>query len=312
MGTFIPRYIESYRNGILKQKVKTSGNLLSDCTLCPKKCRVNRLEGKTGICKTGKNAVVASFDAHFGEEAPLVGTHGSGTIFFSYCNLLCNFCQNYEISHLGEGREVSSEILGKMMFSLQQSGCHNVNLVTPSHVVPQILSALEIAIEMGLSIPLVYNSSAYDALETLKILDGIIDIYMPDVKFFDPSVAKKTCNSYDYPLISMASIKEMHRQVGNLVVDDSNIALKGLLVRHLVLPKNFAGTKEIMTFISEEISKETYVNIMPQYRPCGMAHTIKELSSHITKEEFADALETAKLAGIERLDIAQRKFKLFF
>ncbi|MCK4695222.1 MAG: radical SAM protein, partial [Candidatus Cloacimonetes bacterium] len=264
-----PVYLETFKNGLLQEKIKQAYNLLENCSLCPRKCGVNRLEDEKGICKTGKKAMVSSYNAHFGEEAPLVGRFGSGTIFFTNCNLLCNFCQNYDISHEGHGYEVDDEELAAMMIHLQRLGCHNINFVTPSHVVFQIISALEIAIEKGLSIPLVYNTSAYDSVETIKLLDGVFDIYMPDFKFWDKKVAEITCHARDYPEVARSAILEMHRQVGDLVFDSKGIAKKGLLIRHLVLPQQLSNTKEIMRFISEKISRNTYVNIMPQYRPCG-------------------------------------------
>ena len=295
-------YIETYNKGILKEKVEEARELLKNCTLCPRECRVDRTISKDGICKTGKLACVCSGQPHFGEESPLVGRYGSGTIFFSYCNLLCNFCQNYDISHDGYGREVTNEKLADMMLSLQNQGCHNINFVTPSHIVPQILSAIEIAIKKGLSVPLVYNSSGYDRIDTLKLLDGIIDIYMPDFKFWDSTIAKRACDAYDYPEVARKAIKEMYRQVGDLVIDEMGIARRGLLIRHLVLPKDLAGTKDVMRFIAKEVSPDSYVNIMFQYRPCGDAYEIKELSQSPSREDFEMALKATEEEGITRLD----------
>jgi putative pyruvate formate lyase activating enzyme len=276
---------------------------LHSCCLCPRQCKVDRTgHKKTGICKTLEKARVSSFHPHFGEEAPLVGIHGSGTIFFTHCNLLCNFCQNYDISHLGVGQEVTDEQLAFMMLSLQQEGCHNINFVTPSHVVPQILSAVERACARGLTIPLVYNSGGYDRVETLQLLDGVFDIYMPDFKFWDSGIAEIACNASDYPEVAGRSIREMYRQVGDLVLDEKGVAQRGLLVRHLVLPDGRAGTREIMRFISQEISTATYVNIMSQYRPCGNLAGIKWLKRSVSRSEFADALSVAKAEGITRLD----------
>jgi putative pyruvate formate lyase activating enzyme len=295
-------YLKSYHNGLLKQRAETLKESLKCCTLCPRNCRVDRLLGETGICRTGEPAVVSSYNSHFGEEAPLVGQHGSGTIFFTHCNLLCNFCQNYDISHLGYGNVVNDRILADMMLSLQALGCHNINFVTPSHVIPQILSALLLAVEDGLSVPLVYNSGGYDKEATLKMLDGIIDIYMPDFKFWDPEISKLTCDIPNYPEVARIAIKEMHRQVGDLVLDKNGIAVRGLLVRHLVMPHNLGGTEQIMKFIAEEISENTYVNIMPQYRPCGKAYENNLLNRPITHEEFFKAVSVAKQYGISRLD----------
>ncbi|MCD4729976.1 MAG: radical SAM protein [Bacteroidales bacterium] len=301
MNSFQPAYLESYKNRILKKRKEQAFEKLKNCHLCPRNCGVDRTVGKTGICKTGVRAVVASYAPHFGEEAPLVGRYGSGTIFFTHCNLLCNFCQNYDISHEGHGIEVSNSHLARIMMELQNMGCHNINFVTPSHVILQILASLEIAIEYGLNIPLVYNTSAYDHVESLQLLDGIVDIYMPDFKFWDSKVAKEICKTPDYPEKSRSAIKEMYRQVGDLQIEDG-IATRGLLVRHLVLPNELAGTKEIMQFLANEISTNTYVNIMPQYRPCGKAINHKDLSRPITNEEFNSAIEIARLKGLHRFD----------
>ena len=276
---------------------------LHACCLCPRRCNIDRTgHQKTGVCKTHEKAWVSSFHPHFGEEAPLVGMHGSGTIFFTHCNLLCNFCQNYDISHQGVGQEVSDSQLSSMMLSLQNEGCHNINFVTPSHVVPQILSAVEMACAQGLSIPLVYNSGGYDRVETLNLLEGIVDIYMPDFKFWDSGVAEMTCNAPDYPEVARKAVREMYRQVGDLVLDERGIAQTGLLVRHLVLPEEMAGTREVMRFVSREISSNTYVNIMSQYRPCGSVTGIKPLQRSVSRSEFMDALSAAKSEGITRLD----------
>ncbi|OQX12362.1 MAG: radical SAM protein [Desulfobacteraceae bacterium IS3] len=300
-SSFQPVYIRTAESGLLKQKINAARNILTSCTLCPRKCRINRPAGETGVCKTGEKAWVSSFGPHFGEERPLVGHSGSGTIFFTHCNLLCIFCQNYDISHQGDGDEVSDETIAEMMMSLQNSGCHNINFVTPSHVVPQILSAVEIAIGYGLSVPLIYNTGAYDNVETLKFLDGVIDIYMPDFKFWDTEVARATCNAGDYPEIARLAVKEMYRQTGDLTMDDSGIARRGLLVRHLVMPDGLAGTREVMRFIASEISTDTYVNIMSQYRPCGRANEIDVLNRRPTRIEFDTALEIAKEEGIHIL-----------
>ena len=301
MNSFQPAYIESYNRGILKQRKEKALDQLQNCYLCPRNCGVDRTAGETGICKTGYRAVVASYAPHFGEEAPLVGKYGSGTIFFTHCNLLCSFCQNYDISHQGYGTEVSKTHLARIMLELQQMGCHNINFVTPSHVIPQILAALEIAIEHGLNVPLVYNTSAYDHVESLQLMDGIIDIYMPDFKFWAPKVAEETCHAPDYPDIAKAAIKEMHRQTGDLLIKDG-IAVQGLLVRHLVMPGDLAGTKEIMHFIAKQISENTYINIMSQYRPCGTVYHHKYLSRSVTADEFETAVRLAKHEGLRRLD----------
>jgi len=310
MSSVEPAYIETYKKGLLQNKIDKAGRILDDCRLCPRACGVDRNSEQRGVCKTGRNAVVSSYHAHFGEEAPLVGEKGSGTIFFTHCNLLCNFCQNYDISHQGYGRPVSCAQLAAIMLKLQKAGCHNINFVTPSHVVPQILSALEIAINAGLSVPLVYNTSGYDRVDTLKLLEGIIDIYMPDFKFWDVAVAEMTCSAADYPTVARQALLEMHRQCGDLVLDEAGIARRGLLIRHLVLPQGLAGTREVMHFIARNISRNSYVNIMPQYRPCGQASEVKALAASISQQEFRQALETARDEGIMRTDKPRRVFMI--
>jgi len=282
--------------------VEQALTILENCCLCPRRCGVNRLKGELGKCSTGRQAVVSSFGPHFGEEAPLVGSGGSGTIFFTYCNLRCCFCQNYAISQLGEGREVEARELASMMLSLERRGCHNINFVSPTHVVPQILEALEIAVEAGLSVPLVYNSGGYDAVDTLKLLDGVFDIYMPDMKYSDGQNAQRFSGIDDYPRINRAAVQEMHRQVGDLRLDDQGVATRGLLVRHLVLPNGLAGTAEACRFLSREISVNTYLNVMAQYHPCFRAFDIPELARSISREEFVEAIETALSYGLHRLD----------
>jgi putative pyruvate formate lyase activating enzyme len=312
MSDFQPSYIKTFKSGLLEEKIEKANKILKSCIICPRRCKVDRLSGETGICKTGNQAIVASYDHHFGEEAPLVGTNGSGTIFFTYCNLLCNFCQNFDISHQGCGKEVDDKQLAHMMLTLQKGGCHNINFVTPSHVVPQILSALNISIEKGLNIPLVYNSGGYDNIQTLKILEGVFDIYMPDFKFWNSKIADMTCNALDYPEIARLALTEMHRQVGDLIIDENGIARRGLLIRHLVLPNDLAGTREIMNFIANKISKNSYVNIMAQYRPCGNVSEIKELCCHLDEKDFKKALRIAEEEGINRLDIPRRVFRLLY
>jgi putative pyruvate formate lyase activating enzyme len=262
------------------------------------------------VCKTGEKATVSSFDPHFGEENPLVGRGGSGTIFFSQCNLKCIFCQNYEISHLGEGDEVDSLGISSIMLYLQKLGCENINLVSPTHVVPQILSAMPHAIERGLRLPLVYNTGGYDSIETLHLLDGIIDIYMPDAKYSSPEVSRKLSGVDDYPRINQDALREMHRQVGDLRLDERGVARRGLLVRHLVLPEGLSGTDDLTRFIAREISTDTYINIMAQYRPCFRAGELEKLDRRVTKREFEEAVEKARSNGLYRLDSPKRR--LFF
>jgi putative pyruvate formate lyase activating enzyme len=295
-------YLKTFKSGALKARAEQLFQSLHDCTLCPRNCHADRISGDTGICETADRAVVSSFMPHFGEEFPISGVHGSGTIFFTNCNLLCNFCQNFDISHEGQGYEVGPMELARMMLSLQELGCHNINFVTPSHVVPQILQALIPAISNGLRIPLVYNSGGYDNVSTLKFLDGIFDIYMPDFKFWDFEFSQKTCNAPDYPEITKEALLEMHNQAGALIINKAGIAERGLLVRHLVMPGGLAGTGDIMKFLADDISQQTYVNIMPQYRPCGRSFEISEINRPISNAEFNYALEAARKAGLNRLD----------
>lgn len=305
--SFRPSYIRSYETGELSRRIDTLYHILEDCHLCPRGCRVNRLKGEKGVCKVGHLPMVSSFHPHFGEERPLVGYYGSGTIFLTYCNLRCLFCQNYDISHLGHGEEVSYEVLASMMVSLQRQGCHNINFVTPTHQISQIVKALPYAIERGLDIPLVYNCGGYESLETIKLLDGVFDIYMPDFKYGSNEVAKRLSAAPDYVEVAKASIKEMLRQVGDLVITPLSpqgvgIAQRGLLVRHLVLPEGMAGTREVMRFIAQEVSPDTYVNVMDQYRPCYKAFDHPPMNRRITRDEFEEAIRIAVEEGIRRLD----------
>lgn len=304
-----PVYLQTHRSGLLRRKAEQALERLADCTLCPRRCGVNRSAGETGVCRTGRLAAVSSFNAHFGEEAPLVGAQGSGTLFFTHCNLLCLFCQNFEISHQGIGRELTDEELAGIMLALQRQGCHNINFVTPSHVVPQILAALEIAVPRGLNVPLVFNSGGYDLPETLKLLDGVIDIYMPDFKFWDPATAAAACQAADYPAVARQAVMEMHRQVGDLVVGEEGLARRGLLLRHLVMPGGLAGTRQVMRFIAREISPRTYVNVMAQYRPCGRAHEVAGLETALSPAEYRRAIEAAVEEGITRLDRPPRALR---
>jgi putative pyruvate formate lyase activating enzyme len=301
MKNFKPVYLRAFKEGNLRNLRLSLEDELKACRLCPRNCSVNRYESTSGKCNTGNLAVVSSVSPHFGEERPLVGYSGSGTIFFSHCNLLCNFCQNFDISHEGEGKEVSSEELAGMMLYLQSIGCHNINFVTPSHVVAQIISALEIAVESGLSIPLVYNSSAYDSVETIRKLDGIIDIYMPDLKFLDSHLAGRTCQAEDYPDIARKVISEMYRQVGELSFDENGIAQRGLLIRHLVMPGKLEDTKEVLRFIVQKVSKKTWVNVMPQYRPAGDLSRTPELDRPLFPDEYEQAVSFALQEGLTNL-----------
>ncbi|ACX53035.1 Radical SAM domain protein [Ammonifex degensii KC4] len=271
---------------------------LRACDLCPRRCGVNRLRGEKGICRAGREVVVSSYGPHFGEESPLVGLFGSGTIFFTYCPLKCVYCQNYEISQLGEGSPVSIKELARIMLRLQARGCHNINLVTPTHFVPHILAALYHASKEGLAIPIVYNTSGYESLETLALLDGIVDIYMPDFKYADSKTAAKYSGVRDYPEVAKAALKEMQRQVGDLEIDERGLAVRGLLVRHLVLPENLAGTEEVMDFLSQEVSPRCFVNVMGQYYPAYRAHEFPPLNRRITLQEYRTAIEAALKRGL--------------
>lgn len=296
-----PGYSVLHESGELEKRIGAARERLRCCTLCPRCCKVNRLEGELGVCKTGERMIVASYAPHFGEEAPLVGQGGSGTIFVANCNLGCVFCQNYEISHLGHGVEAEPGQVAAIMVSLQKQGCHNINFVTPSHVVPQILAALPFAIDKGLTLPLVYNSSGYDSVETLKLLDGVVDIYMPDFKFWDKESATHLAKAPDYPERARAAICEMFRQVGDLEMDQDGIAVRGLLVRHLVMPGGLAETGEIVRFLAG-LSIDTYVNIMDQYRPMGRAAEFPPIDRPLDHDEYVEAVRLAREAGLHRLD----------
>ena len=293
-------YLETYESGVLDERIEKLEAILNECKLCPRECGVNRNKGEKGYCKSDKHLMVSSVQPHFGEEDVLVGTHGSGTIFLTNCNLRCIYCQNYDISHLGYGQRMTVEELAFSMLSLQKRGCHNVNFVTPTHYTPQIVKALKIAIEKGLRIPIVYNCGGYEAKSTIELLDGIVDIYMPDIKYSDAENAKKYSNAPDYFDRCKEAVKEMHRQVGDLKVDESGIAYRGLLIRHLVLPNGIAGSAEVLKFVATEISKESYVNIMMQYRPMYKAYEYKELNRGIKMSEYREAIDIAREWGLHR------------
>jgi putative pyruvate formate lyase activating enzyme len=301
MTLFDPGYIRLHESGELARRIDAALDILNECTICPRKCRVNRSLGEKGACRVGALPMVASHGPHFGEERPLVGSHGSGTIFLSFCNMRCIFCQNYDISHLGAGREVQTRELSEMMLSLRRQGCHNINFVTPTHQTVQILAALPLAVEGGLDVPLVYNCGGYEEPATLRLLEGVFDIYMPDFKYGDSATALRLSGIPRYFETAKEALKEMHRQVGDLVTDERGIAGRGLLVRHLVLPAGLAGTRKVMEFIAREISPDTYVNIMDQYRPCFHASGNPPLDRRITRAEFREAVAIAREEGIHRL-----------
>jgi putative pyruvate formate lyase activating enzyme len=302
MSSFKPAYRRLFNEGKFPERVRRAENALQDCDLCAWACHIDRTQ-KIGFCRTGDKAIVSSAFPHSGEEDPLRGWRGSGTIFFSLCNLRCQYCQNYEISQDGEGQPISHEQLAGLMLQLQALGCHNINFVSPSHVIPQIIAAVYIAASAGLNIPLVYNTGGYDSLAGLALLDGIIDIYMPDMKYSDPALGQKYSKVRDYPAHNRAAVREMHRQVGDLQLNDDGVATRGLLVRHLVLPDNSAGTAEIVRFLAEEISPNTYINIMGQYHPAWhvQERNITPLNRPVTPAEVNAARTIARQAGL-RLD----------
>jgi len=299
-----PAYLPLLESGELARRVQRAVDSLADCALCGRECHVDRLNDPqpASYCHGGRLARVSSVFPHHGEENCLRGTRGSGTIFFSRCNLRCVFCQNFDISWQEQGREVDADELADMMLGLQDQGCHNVNFVTPSHVVPQILEGLLLAARRGLRLPLVYNTGGYDRVETLRLLDGVFDVYMPDLKFWDPAVSKELANAEDYRQVACAAVKEMHRQVGDLVVDAAGIARRGLLVRHLVMPGGLEETRRIMRFLAREISPDTFVNVMPQYRPEGFAYRYPSINRPLTPEEYEEALAIAREEGLLRFD----------
>lgn len=292
-----PRYL-NIKEEELDRRIEKAYKLLSPCEVCPRKCGVNRLEGEKGFCRSGEEVIVSSYNAHFGEEPPLVGHFGSGTIFFTNCNLKCVYCQNYPISQLGNGNKVSLSELAKIMLALQKRKCHNINLVTPTHFVPQILKSLKLAIKIGLHIPIVYNTSGYDSVNTLKLLDGIVDIYLPDARYADNEIARKYSSAPDYFEIMKKALREMHRQVGDLSLNRMGVAHSGLIVRHLVLPEGLSGTKKIMHFIAREISPHTYISLMAQYFPAYRAEQFPLLSRRINREEYREALRAFEEEGL--------------
>lgn len=286
----------------LRERADRMVERLSRCDVCPRLCGVDRHRGELGVCRVGRKAVVASYGPHFGEEAPLVGFSGSGTVFFSGCNLNCSFCQNFEISHLGEGEEAEPDRLASVFLSVQRLGCHNLNLVTPTHVIPQILEALSLAVDRGFSLPIVYNCGGYERVDTLRELEGVVNIYMPDVKFLSRTSAERYCGAPDYPEVVRDAVREMARQVGQLELDRRGIARRGLLVRHLVMPGDASTTREVIDFLAEEIGEETYLNLMDQYRPCGRALEFPEIGRRTTSGEWTDARDHAVGRGMTRLD----------
>ncbi|MBT9130688.1 MAG: hypothetical protein DDT40_00322 [candidate division WS2 bacterium] len=309
-----PQYLELIKTGEIDERINKLFNILQDCVLCSRKCHINRIKGERGYCQAGRELEISSFGPHFGEEEPLVGSQslvisylgrvkpvgGSGTIFLTHCSLRCSYCQNYVISHLGEGKTVSPEKFAQIMLELQNAGCYNINLVTPTHYIPQLIKSLKIAEKIGLNLPVVYNCGGYEEVTTIKLLDGLIDIYMPDIKYSSQESAQKYSDAPDYFERCKEAVKEMHRQVGDLKLNDKGIAFQGLLIRHLVLPENLAGSFEVLKFIASEISINSYVNIMDQYRPMFRASQYREINRLPTRQEIGSVMELAKNLGLTR------------
>jgi putative pyruvate formate lyase activating enzyme len=284
----------------IKARIEKAYALLENCRVCPRECGANRLKGEKGLCGVGKNPEVASYNVHYGEEPPVSGSRGSGTIFFSGCSLRCVYCQNFPISQLRNGKEMTAQKLADMMLQLQSKGCHNINLVTPTHFVPQIVKALSFAWEKGFDLPLVYNTSGYDSLHSLRLLDGVIDVYLPDTRYSNNEAAQMLSSVGDYVEANREAIREMFQQVGNLVTDEWGIAKKGLIIRHLILPDGLAGSEETFRFIKEEISGEVYVSLMGQYFPSFKAEECVSINRKITPEEYESAVESFFESGLSR------------
>lgn len=293
-----PSYLKLYKSGELNAIIDKAFGLLQSCVICPRKCKVNRLKNEKGFCKTGLRAKVCSFMPHYGEEPPISGYNGSGTIFFSHCNMACVYCQNFEFSQMEEGREVEAEELAGFMLQLQNLNCHNINLVTPTHVMPQILQALKLAVSQGLLLPIVYNTGGYELKGILKLLEGIVDIYLPDMRYADNEMAVKYSDAPDYAGYNQEALREIHRQVGVAQIDEAGIIKKGVIIRHLVMPNNIAGTDKIMCFISRELSKDTYLSLMSQYYPCFQAEEFPGLSRRITQKEYEEAQSSMERYGL--------------
>lgn len=301
---FEPAYLKLHKSGELKKRGEKLWSSMTECNLCPRECGTNRLKGKRGFCCASAQLEISSFNPHFGEERPLVGRHGSGTIFFSNCSLRCVFCINWQISHGGEGTERTIEQLAQMMLKLQNIKCANINVVTPTHYLPHIILAIDKAASKGLRLPIVYNTCGWEKIDMLKVLDGIADIYLPDFKYANRNMAEKySSNAAAYPEITKNALLEMHRQVGTAVVQKDGLVYRGLMIRHLVMPNNVGGTKDVVQWIANNLPKDTYVNIMSQYRPMYKANNYPEISRPITRAEYRDAVKWAKEAGLTNLDL---------
>ena len=309
-----PSYLALHRSGELRERAEQALELLRgpSCTVCPRLCTVDRLADERGLCRIGRNAIVASHFPHFGEENCLRGSRGSGTIFFSGCNLRCVFCQNFDVSWQVQGEEASAERLARMMLELQAIGCHNINWVTPEHVVPQILDALPLAVEGGLRLPTVYNTSAYDSPDSLALMRGVVDVYMPDLKLMSRDAARRYVGKREYAEVARANVKEMKRQVGDLVLDEDGLARRGLIVRHLLMPGMLDETAAVLRFVADELGPGTYVNLMGQYYPAGKVGNdrYEEIDRHPTRSELAAAFAIADELGLRRLDTRSRRSAL--
>ncbi len=304
---FVPAYLRTYEEGRLKQKVEEALEALRCCTVCPRNCRVNRLEDKFAVCKVGRFARVSAAFHHFGEEDVLRGWQGSGTIFFSWCNLRCQFCQNFETSQIGEGEDVGPHRLAGIMLRLQDEGCHNINFVTPEHVVPQVLEAVLLAVQGGLRLPIVYNTSSYDSLHSIRLMDGVVDIYMPDFKLWDRDRSRRYLLAPDYPEVARQVVRAMHEQVGELMVNEDGLATRGVLVRHLVMPGMLEDKRQIMGYLAG-LSRDTYINVMDQYHPAWKAKTThQEINRCLFPREMEEAIASARDAGLWRLDRRWRR-----
>jgi len=308
-----PAYARLEAEGELARRIEEAYGMFEQCTLCPRRCGVNRLKGEQGFCRASAQLVIYTAQPHFGEELSLVGNHGSGTIFFSNCNLRCVFCQNWPIAHEGRGKVCDDEALARMMLKLQKIGCHNINLVTPTHVMPNILNATRIALKKGLRIPLVYNTSGYERVEIIKLLDGIVDIYLPDMKYMDPhQAARYSSGAADYPEVTKQAVIEMHRQVGVHQVDKRGVAWRGLMIRHLVMPNRVAGTEQFAQWVAANLPKNTYVNIMAQYRVEYKAYDYPQIARGITVQEFLEAMQWAEHYGLTNLDPKSKRLRDFY
>jgi putative pyruvate formate lyase activating enzyme len=301
---FEPAYLQLHRNGELRRRAQALRALMDRCHMCPRECRADRMRGERGFCGATGHLEVSSFGPHFGEEAGLVGRRGSGTIFLTHCNLRCVFCQNWEISQGGRGRRVTTHEVAAMMLNLQDRGCHNINFVTPTHYTAQLVEAVDAAAARGLTLPVVWNTSGWERLETLRLLDGIVDIYMPDLKYADPAMAERySSGARTYPEMTQAALLEMHRQVGAAHPGADGVIRRGLIVRHLVMPNNVGGTREVIDWIASHLPKDTYLNLMAQYRPAFRASEYPAIARRLQRSEFEQALQWARAAGLTNLDM---------